>query len=73
MFNSLHTVLFTRCRFKRRIFKVSKQVLDRNLAKNLKISRKPKKIVKVCLHSLQFDEFFKFFDKTFQKSDFAQI
>ena len=46
-------------------YQVSQQALDRTLAKNLKISRKAKKVVKVCLHSsvtvqisLQFDEFF---------------
>ena len=33
------------------VYQVSQQVLPRNLAKNLKISRKAKKIVKVWLHS----------------------
>ena len=33
------------------IYQVSQQVLDRNLAEHLKISRKAKKFVKVCLHS----------------------
>ena len=32
-------------------YQVSQQVLDRNLATNLKISRKAKKFAKVCLHS----------------------
>ena len=34
-----------------KIYQVSQQVLNRNLAKNLKFSRRAKKIVKVCLHS----------------------
>ena len=32
-------------------YRVSQQDLDRNLAKNLKILRKSKNVVKVCLHS----------------------
>ena len=47
---------------------MTQQVLDRNLTRITKSSKKKKKIVKVCLHyskalriSLQFDEFF--FDK----------